>query len=308
MATNAPAIPTLTTDDKLRTINSVSLHFAPNADDGGSPIVGYALFRDEGLAGSPFSQIYDGSSKPGIIDYVDENLQTSLTYTYRLYSMNPIFKSSDYSQLTLKIGLPPSQPGKPVFTASSFASGTITFNFSIPANIGGWPVTSYLIYVDDGFGNWGAPISISPITLSYQATGLTGGQTYGFKVKAVNDIGTSLESDSQYFVCADLPDAPNAPIFELATHTSITIAWNLPANNGGASITGYRVYMNALDQGDWNLVYNGVSQPTKLSWREANLKPGGLYRFKVSALNLVGESPQSPETTILCAATPAAPS
>lgn len=76
---------------------------------------------------------------------------------------------------------------------------------------------------------------------------MTGGSTYGFKVQAVNDIGTSVESDTQFFVCANLPAAPDAPVFEQATHTSITIAWNLPANNGGSAITGYRVYMNAVD-------------------------------------------------------------
>lgn len=74
MATNAPAKPSLSTDDSRRTINSVYLHFVPHADDGGSPIMGYKLHRDEGLAGSPFKMIYDGSFKPGLIEYIDKNL------------------------------------------------------------------------------------------------------------------------------------------------------------------------------------------------------------------------------------------
>jgi hypothetical protein len=132
MATDPPALPTLTTDDSQRTIDSVFLHFAANADDGGSPIIGYLLQRDEGLAGSPFSLIYDGTNKPGFIDYRDLNLQTSLTYTYRLFALNPIFSSTAYAELTLKIGLPPSKPGKPALVSSSLGSTSITIAFSAP--------------------------------------------------------------------------------------------------------------------------------------------------------------------------------
>lgn len=94
MAANAPAIPTLTTDDALRTIDSLTLQFIPNLNDGGSSIKGYKLWRDEGLSGSPFNLIYDGTNRPGMINYVDKGLQTSLTYMYRLYSMNTIFESN----------------------------------------------------------------------------------------------------------------------------------------------------------------------------------------------------------------------
>jgi len=248
MATDAPKAPHLSTDNSRRTINSVTLHFAPDADNGGYSITGYELWRDEGLSGSPFVMIYNGASKPGFIDYVDSGLQTSLTYTYRLYSMNPIFKSAGYGELSLKVGLPPSAPGLPIFQSSSYDDGTITISFTQPENIGGWPVTAYLIWVDDGQGNWATnPVSINASALVFQAEGLTGGMVYGFKVKAQNDIGISLESDTQYFVCADLPEAPNAPVFEQATHTSITIAWNAPSFNGGSRVTGYKVYMNAVD-------------------------------------------------------------
>ena len=75
-------------------------------------------------------------------------------------------------------------------------------------------MTSYLVWVDDGAGNWSVPTSISPLSLTFQASGLTAGEIYGFKVQAVNAIGDSVDSDTQYFVCADLPSAPDAPVFE----------------------------------------------------------------------------------------------
>jgi len=48
-----------------------------------------------------------------------------------------------------------------------------------------------------------------------------------------------------------------APILEFATNSSITLAWNPPSDNGGVPVTGYKVYINELDQGDWFLVYDG---------------------------------------------------
>ena len=94
--------------------------------------------------------------------------------------------------------------------------------------------------------------------LTYQMTGLTGSATYAVKLTATNAIGTSEESVTQYFVCANLPDPPDqAPTLETATDSSITIAWNPPANDGGSPVIGYRVYMNYLNDGDWELVFDG---------------------------------------------------
>jgi|688.fasta_scaffold759238_2 hypothetical protein len=93
MATNPPDVPTLTMDEKSRTLTSVLVRFAPGLNNGGSDVVGYELLRDEGIQGSPFKVIYDGTSKPEIIVYNDTNLQTSLTYTYKLFSINRIFRS-----------------------------------------------------------------------------------------------------------------------------------------------------------------------------------------------------------------------
>ena len=61
MAVDPPAAPTITYDTEARTIDTIMLHFTPNVDTGGSLITGYKLWRDEGMTGSPFSLIYDGT-------------------------------------------------------------------------------------------------------------------------------------------------------------------------------------------------------------------------------------------------------
>lgn len=54
MATDAPLVPVLLDKFSSRTLTSIDLEFQAPADDGGSPITGYQLFRDQGITGSPF--------------------------------------------------------------------------------------------------------------------------------------------------------------------------------------------------------------------------------------------------------------
>jgi hypothetical protein len=66
--------------------------------------------------------------------------------------------------------------------------------------------------------------------------------------------------------------------------------------------------MNALDDGDWQLAYDGSGHPTIHRATLTGLKKGMHYRFKYTSSNMVGESANSTEATLLCAATPSAPS
>jgi hypothetical protein len=146
-------------------------------------------------------------------------------------------------------------------------------------------------------------------TFVYKFTLLTASKTYQIKVQAVNEIGSSMISERAYLVCADLPDAPSAPILEGTTATSISVAWNEPVNDGGAPISGYRLYMNDLLADDnFNMVYDGSNYPSAISFTSRDLTPGKYYRFKVSAMNRNGESGKSLESKFLAADFPGAPS
>lgn len=57
--------------------------------------------------------IYDGSSKPEILLQEVENLHTSLTYTFSLFSMNKIFTSLTSADIVVKIGIVPEKPSQP---------------------------------------------------------------------------------------------------------------------------------------------------------------------------------------------------
>ena len=91
LAADAPVAPVLSEIDSERTLSSVFLQFTPDANDGGSSIIGYVLYGNQGIAGSPFSLIYNGTGRPEVIFYNVTNLTTGLTYQFYIQSENLAF-------------------------------------------------------------------------------------------------------------------------------------------------------------------------------------------------------------------------
>jgi hypothetical protein len=142
----------------------------------------------------------------------------------------------------------------------------------------------------------------------YTFSSLVLSASYGFFVKASNAIGSSVASNTQFFVCANVPSPSTAPVnLEGASEDSITVSWQNPANDGDSPITGFKLFINALNDGDWQLAYDGTGFPTIRQHTVSGLKNGLQYRFRYTSSNQVGESAESPEVTLLCAKTPAAP-
>jgi hypothetical protein len=310
VATDRPGTPTLTHIESLRTLTGVTLRFRAGTS-GGASIIGFHLYKDEGIAGSPFSLIYNGTSKPEILEHTVSGLQTALTYRYKLYAQNKIFLSAIPAELAILTGSLPDRPRLIRRVATTFTSGQMTIEWDEPSHVGGVKLLSYEVWVDDGAGDFSgisAPQETPAAADSQVAlTGLVDGRVYGIKMRAVNEIGSSDYSDLVYLVCADRPATPAAPSPEASTRNSITVAWSAPAD-GGSPVTGYSLYMNALADGDWKLIYEGNGYPTRLIYIVGNLTPGQSYRFMIGAHNLVGSSLNSSEVVVVASDYPAAPS
>ncbi len=154
MAVDSPLAPTIVVDESSRTLTSINLKFVPNADSGGSHITGYMLWRDQGVAGSPFTLIYNGTGAPEIIFYNVTDLMTGHYYNFKLYSMNVIYQSTLFGTATVLIATVPSQPKKPEFVSAGVASQSITVIIEEPSYIGGIPITRYDLWIDNGAGVW----------------------------------------------------------------------------------------------------------------------------------------------------------
>ena len=91
VATDAPGTPTLQVIESARTLTSLLLSFGAPATDGGAPVIGYHLYCDQGIAGSPLTLIYNGTGAPEIISFEATGLTTALTYSFELQAVNKIF-------------------------------------------------------------------------------------------------------------------------------------------------------------------------------------------------------------------------
>ena len=87
------------------------------------------------------------------------------------------------------------------------------------------------------------------------------------------------------------PDVPSAPQNLRGTEVDasyITLAWDIPATDGGSAITGYVIEKKDIKRADYVLVAN--VDATTLQCKATKLFEGSEYLFRVFAENQVGLS------------------
>lgn len=95
----------------------------------------------------------------------------------------------------------------------------------------------------------------------------------------------------------DVPGPPSNCRVKDSTNTSVTLAWNRPAYNGGSPVTGYLVESVVLEKADdqiedcesWRILASDV---INTSFEVKKLSGDKFYLLRVSAINKggVGES------------------
>ena len=74
-----------------------------------------------------------------------------------------------------------------------------------------------------------------------QAAALKTGDTYQFRVAAINVVGDSQYSEVFSAIAATLPSAPGTPTRLGSGETTIAIQWTAPSDDGGSPILDYTV-------------------------------------------------------------------
>jgi PKD repeat protein len=120
----------------------------------------------------------------------------------------------------------------------------------------------------------------------------------------VTDSSTPAKTASSSLTITASPIAgtpPSAPTGLTATagNAQATLSWTAPASNGVA-ITSYRIYRGTSPGAESLLTSGGCSGlGAVLSCTDTGLTNGQTYYYKVSAVNSIGEGPQSNETSAL---------
>ncbi|XP_066281555.1 cell adhesion molecule-related/down-regulated by oncogenes-like isoform X1 [Branchiostoma lanceolatum] len=109
----------------------------------------------------------------------------------------------------------------------------------------------------------------------------------------VNGPRTPIGPSSQ-----SVPEAPSKPRISRASDTSVYVSW-VPRSNGGSPITAFKVQYKKITDGSkerWRTASDKIP-PTTLSYQVKTLQPGQTYRFRVIAINGLGESRQSQQSS-----------
>ena len=168
-----------------------------------------------------------------------------------------------------------------------------------PASNGGATITGFNVYRGT------TPVGESPLTslgavTSYTDNTASNGTTYFYTVSAVNSAGAGQQS-SEVSATPQAPmvSTPPQSLKATAGNAVVNLSWTAPASNGGSAITGYNVYRGTSSAGEGFL-----TSVTSRSLSDTAVTNGTTYFYKVTAVNVAGESTPSSEVS----ATPSVPS
>jgi len=153
----------------------------------------------------------------------------------------------------------------------------------------------YRVYRD------GSRVGSTPLT-TYTDTGLSPGNTYGYRVSAYDWIGNESEKSTTLFVATADGSAPTAPANLQGTAVStsrIDLAWTASTDNVG--VTGYRIYRDGAV----------IGTTAGTSFSDTGLAEYTTYVYRVAACDAGGNesTPSSPLTaTTVDATAPSVPS
>ena len=256
---------------------------------GGAEVTDYEYERD--VSGTWIST---GSTDT---DYTVTGLTNGQSYTFRVRAVNSAGRSAA-STASASV-TPATVPGAPTGLSATVSHEQVELNWTAPASNGGEPITDYE-YEQGGSGTW---ISTVGTATSYTVMGLTNGQPYRFRVRALNSVGAGAASAASPNVTpATEPDAPTG-LSATVSDEQVDLIWTAPASNGGAMITGYEYELDF--SGTWTSTGSAATSTTV-----RNLTNGQSYDFRVRAVNRVGAGAASgsrsatPTSTVVAPDTP----
>lgn len=103
---------------------------------------------------------------------------------------------------------------------------------------------------------------------------------------------------------ATIPIAPTNLIADSISDTQIVLKWTAPAYNGGNAISDYKLYYSVNDNTAYTLLSSTGSSSVLTLTLTASVVRGSTFYYKVTALNIIGESDYSTELEVLAATEP----
>ncbi len=242
-------------------------------DDGGFVTLNYSVFR--GTVSGSLTRLVDLGD---VLTYKDENIDLGVTYFYHVKVTNGLGESEASNEVSSN----PDLPSSPVLSYDVDGT-TVTLSWTAPLDQGSSAITNYRVYrgVDSGFLELIA--EVGNVTTYEDDTGLVG-NVYLYQVTAVNAQGEGPRSNEVSVAIGAMPGVPR-DLEAVAGNGTVTLTWNAPADDGGWTITGYKVYRGTVSGGEVLVATLG----NVTTYVDSAVVNDQTYYYRVSAVNAMGE-------------------
>ncbi|XP_073531490.1 myomesin-2 isoform X1 [Phyllobates terribilis] len=281
----------------------VVLSWDPPVPRGRDPLVYYI---EKTMVGSGSwqrvnSQIPVRSPRYAVFDLVEGK-----SYNFRVISVNK-HGVSEPSEVTPPIQAAerlavPSAPGRILATRNTRTSVVVQFDKpKVEEELLGYYIDSSVV----GSNHWDH-CNHKPIKYNrFVVHGLTSGEQYIFRVKAVNAVGVSENSQESEAITVKAalttPSHPYGITLLSCDGQSMTLGWKLPKVTGGSNITGYYIDKREANHLNWHEVNS--RQVQERIYKVESLEEGAFYEYKIIASNLAGLGlPSEPSEHFKCEA------
>ncbi|XP_038144075.1 myomesin-2-like isoform X2 [Cyprinodon tularosa] len=278
-----------------------------------APITGYFVDRCE--AGTD-TWVQCNTAPVKVCKYPVDNLRMGHSYYFRVRAVNsagisrPSRKSDKVTALDpaeserlqgTDEGVP-SAPGKVVATRNTKSS--VFVQWEAPThlkNLMGYYIDGRVVGAKEWF-----PCNHKPFRHNrFVVHRLIPGESYVFRVQAVNIFGLSEESQESSPIAVEpalaTPSAPFGITMLSCDGSSMTLAWKSPKHCGGSKINAYYIDKRDADTLVWKEV--NLAAVTERTCTVDHLTEGTFYEFRIQAGNLAGVGlPSAPSTPMKCEA------
>ena len=247
----------------------VELNWTAPASDGGETITDYEYEQNGSGAWTSTGGTAPSATVTGLMN--------GLSYRFKVRALNSV--GSGAASAASSSVTPARVPNAPTSLNATVSDQSVVLIWAAPASNGGAAILRYE-YELDSSGTWTSTGGEAPSTT---VRNLTNGQSYTFRVRAVNSVGAGLESFSESATPTATLVAPDTPFGLSATpgNQRVGLGWVQPS--GGAALTHYEYELDG--SGAWTSTGSTAPRYTVMG-----LTNEQSYSFRVRAVNSAGPS------------------
>lgn len=277
-------------------IGEIQLSWLAPLADGGTAVTNYKIFRGTTAGGETFL-----GQVGNVLTWTDTGLPNGATRFYKVSAVNLAGEggqSSEANAITFDVPTVPRNLG----ASRGPGVGEITLTWQAPLNDGGKAVTGYKVYRATSSGAESFLTDVGAV-LTWKDSAQAAGEERYYKLSAVNVVGEGALGNEAN---SHAPTVALAPQNLVGTNGpglgQISLTWQTPADNGGNTITGYKVYRGAASG---QLVFHR-DLGAVTSFTDTGVPNGATRFYKVTAVNGVGEGAASNEANAMAPTNPSA--